>query len=114
MPPLPTPPPNILLFKLPPPNDELMDLYKSLIPPGIPCLFNAICVLAALSAKKTSKAIPNDSGNGTTNEMANPIPICNKPNPIISLNLFIPIIVITITTKTISHLLAVSPLLLTA
>jgi hypothetical protein len=61
-----TTPPNILLFKLPPPNDESMDLYRSLIPPGIPCLFNAICVLAALSKKKISKAIPNDSGNGTT------------------------------------------------
>ena len=63
---LPPTPPNILLFKLPPPNDEPMDLYRSLIPPGVPCLFNAICVLTALSKKKTSKAIPNDSGNGTT------------------------------------------------
>ena len=71
---MPPAPPNILLFQLPP-NDELIDLYRSLSPPGIPCLFNAICVLAALSKKKTSKAITNDIGNGTMNEIASPMPM---------------------------------------
>ena len=65
---------NMLLFQLPP-IDELIDLYRSLSPPGIPCLFNAICILAALSKKNTSKAITNDIGNGTINEIANPMPI---------------------------------------
>jgi hypothetical protein len=105
------PPPNILLFQLPP-SDEVMDLYRSLSPPGIPCLFNAICILTALSNKKTSKAITNDMGNGTMDEIANPMPhICNEPNPIIVLNLFITIIIIT---TSISHLLIAPPLLLSA
>jgi hypothetical protein len=68
------PPPKVLLFQLPP-YEEVMDLYRSLIPPRIPCLFNAICILAALSKKKTSKAITNDIGNGSMNEIPNPMPI---------------------------------------
>jgi hypothetical protein len=57
-----------LLFLLSP-NEEHIDLYSSLIPPATPCLFNKICILTTLSNKKTSKAIPNDIGNGTMNEI---------------------------------------------